>query len=435
MHDSLAIKVRFPPLHEKILVAVSGGLDSSVLLDLLAKKDYILGVAHVNFQLRGEQSDGDEDFVRELAAKYNKPFFVRRFETNNYATEKGLSIQMAARELRYTWFDELRNAEHYDYTVTAHHLNDNIETVLHHFIRGTGFTGLIGIPEYNDGLVRPLLTCTLAEIRIYAEKNKLKWREDSSNATDDYGRNFIRHQIVPKMKELNGSLEDTWLSTHERLIAAQELFNMGLDSLKTKYIRSESDCLIISKGLLDAVDHPAGILWEIIKPYGFNLSQCKDIAEAFAGQSGKTFLAGDKNRLTIDRDNLVVYMRQETPAMEMIGEEQTSAALGRVKMKIKVTDKPLVTLTPKIAVLDRRKVTFPLVWRPWKHGDFFYPSGMNHRKKLSDFLIDKKIPAHEKDTVTVVESAGSVIWIPGHRVDERFRATDETTSVLILELE
>jgi len=415
---------------KRILVAVSGGLDSVVLLDLLIKSRYTIAVAHANFQLRGVESDGDETFVKQLALSSKIPVYVQSFDTNNYAIEKGVSIQMAARDLRYAWFFDVLDREKFDLVATAHHLNDNLETSLINFVRGTGLQGFLGISKKNERIVRPLLIFHRKEIEAYARQRDLSWREDSSNAGDEYQRNFIRHQVVPRLKEINPTLEETYAQTIHRLYAAQELADLGLEGLKQKYVSERESQVRILKSLLKERRHPSGILWELIKDYGFNLVQCEEIVRASSGQPGKVFLA-PRVQLIIDRETLIISEYPEAWTEIGIEETQLEATLGAWSLSIgEHPDTGTINADPFTALLDKEKLTFPLKWRSWKEGDSFHPLGMDHRKKISDFLIDMKISGKDKGAVTVLESGGVVAWVVGYRIDDRFKITRETKSLI-----
>lgn len=419
-------------LQKKILVAVSGGLDSIVLLELLVKSGCSVGIAHVNFQLRGEESDQDEVFVIELASAYKVPVYVKRFETKNYAMTNGISIQMAARELRYDWFDELLNSEKYDCLATAHHLNDNLETVLINFTRGTGLTGLSGMQTENGKIIRPLLDFSRKQIEDFARSNQLIWREDSSNITDDYGRNFIRHQVIPKLKELNPSLEETFARNRERLSAAKELMDLGIHQIQQQYSFNENGQVKILKSLFEQFQQPA-ILWELIKEFGFKLEECEKIVEASKGHSGKRFLSPEY-QLVVDREALIITSHPVQWNPIRIEEDQGQALFGCWELNLSTEKGWKIDRDPFMALIDKDKLSYPLVWRLWKEGDYFFPLGMDNKKKVSDFLIDSKVSVSDKDHVTVLESAGAIIWVAGFRIDNRFKITEKTKSALVLRL-
>jgi tRNA(Ile)-lysidine synthase len=434
------METRLPDLLENlgcygktIIVGVSGGLDSVVLLQALSKTPCQLTVAHANFQLRGEESDQDEAFVKQLAENYRVPYYTRRFDTNNYATQQGLSIQMAARRLRYAWFEELRKMGPYDFVAVAHHLNDSLETALLNFTRGTGLDGLLGIPEKAERILRPLLGFTRSEIEAYAAKHGLTWREDSSNAGDDYKRNFLRHRVVPLLKELNPSLEETFARNAERLRGARELMDAELKRLQENFMRQQKDHVKIAKSLFTLFQFPASVLWELIKDFGFNFDQCREIVRASEGQPGKYFLSST-HQLVVDRESLILRELPEGRREVRIEEGMGEAVLGRWILKIKNTSEPKIDANQMVAALDKDKLQFPLAWRTWKSGDSFVPLGMDHQRKLSDFLVDKKVALTDKQQVTVLESGGEIAWVVGYRIDDRFKITDQTKTAVIFHL-
>ncbi len=413
---------------DRLLLAVSGGHDSMVMAHLFQSCSYSLSVAHVNFQLRGEDSDQDEQFVKDWCIQNKIPFFSQRVETNNYATENKLSIQMAARDLRYTWFNELLDQNGFQYLVTAHHLNDSIETVLINLARGTGLEGLTGISAKSGNLIRPLLFATRTDLENYAVQHEIAWREDSSNVSDDYQRNFIRHHIVPAFKKLNPSFEETIKETLSKIRSEFSLLENDLEVWKKENLFNENPIIKIKKRGLEFPDSPAR-LWHCIKDYGFRFSTCEDIVQALPGQSGKQFLT-HSHRLVVDRDFLELTPIDNNWTEVSIEQGQDSAMLGPWSIEMFKSDNTQPSGNLNEASLDLEKLSFPLVWRKWRAGDSFYPLGMTQRKKISDFLIDRKISLGEKDSVTVLESSGEIVWVAGHRIDNRFRLTDSTHSII-----
>jgi tRNA(Ile)-lysidine synthase len=417
---------------DKILLAVSGGMDSMVMLHLFRELGYHVGVAHCNFQLRGAESDEDESFVRRKCRQWDVAFYSHRFDTNNYASEKGLSTQMAARELRYTWFDELLRKEGFDHLATAHHLNDSIETVLLNLTKGTGIEGLMGIRVQNKKIIRPLLFATREEIEKYGAEEGIPWREDLSNQSDDYQRNFIRHQVVPKLKELNPSLEKTFQETIYKLQGASEIISVSVEEWKQKHQKIEGDKIILDKSGLGGAS-PL-MLWEVVKTYGFNFDQCGNIIKALGGQSGKRF-SSETHELIVDRENLIVIRHEENWMEVRFESDQQEVCLGNKKLTLEVTDyRGLLTADKNQATVDEGLIQSPLTWRRWRAGDFFFPLGMKNRKKISDFLIDEKISLADKDSLTVLECNGEIVWVVGHRLDDRFKVTDKTKRVIKISL-
>jgi tRNA(Ile)-lysidine synthase len=414
---------------DKILLAVSGGIDSMMLLDLFLSSGFKIFVAHVNFKLRGDESDKDENFVREKCLKYSIPFFTTSFNTEGYAQEKKLSIQMAARELRYAWFKELMTEYEFDCLATAHHLNDSIETALLNMIRGSGLEGWDGIAERNGKIIRPLLFATRTQIENYAADHQITWREDNSNSSDDYQRNFIRHRIMPLLAEVNPSLENSFANAMDKISSTIELADVGLSEWKQKFIKEKNQFLYISKQGLDSSMHPEGLLWNVTKNYGFNLDQCSQVVNSLNEQSGKVFYSPDYE-LVIDRSDLILSRRQDQLSEVLINESQTNASLGSASLQIETLAQASISNASNIALIDADKLKFPLVWRRWREGDYFYPLGMQHKKKISDFLIDQKLSLNEKKVTSLLCSGDDVVWVVGLRLDDRFKITSSTKKFL-----
>ena len=418
---------------DKILLAVSGGIDSMVMLHLFKESGFIIGVAHANFQLRDIDSENDEKFVKQICDKNAIPCFAKRFETETYAQSNHLSIQMAARELRYRWFEELLSEHHFDLVATAHHVNDSIETVLLNLARGSGFEGLDGIASKNGSTIRPLLWATRREIEQYANENKIAWREDRSNASEDYARNFIRHRVYPLLKELNPSLEKTAEESMDKISGAVELMERGIAQWKEKFEHRKGDHVHFDKKGFERFKNPEGVLWNLIKGFGFNLDQCRQIMTALPGQPGKLF-TNAPYELVIDRDHLIISKIQTGLTEALIQFGQREVSLGHFKIKIEWSEKAGFKNDPSLAVLDAAKLKFPLRWRKWKSGDSFCPLGMNHKKKLSDFLIDEKISLIDKEKTTVLESGDEIVWVVGLRLDDRYKVIETTTSTVRCQL-
>lgn len=405
---------------DSILLAISGGLDSMVMLSLFNQAGFNIGVAHANFKLRGEESDGDEAFVRSFCEAHKIPFFTTAFETNNYAVEKKISIQMAARELRYVWFRQLLKQHGYTKVATAHHLDDQAETIFLNMVKGEGLKGLTGMPINKRNVIRPMMFATREDLEHYARNTHLKWREDSSNKEDNYHRNFIRHQIFPRIHKINPGLNESLLRTSVKAKGEMLILKHGLDGLKKEYFDVREDGrVLIKKELFSEFPEPA-VCWRLLEEFGFSLDQSEDIFQSINGQTGKFFLS-KTHRLVVDRDELIVQ-----PLVTPSAEVQTLIPgvgifkLGNLKIECKISDEPFSS-NPNEAWLDYGKLSFPLVWRPWKEGDKFMPLGMSGFKKISDFLIDEKLSIPEKENVTVVESAGEIVWIVGIRIDNRLR--------------
>ena len=419
---------------DRIMLAVSGVLDSMAMLGLFRECTFNIAVAHCNFQLRDNESDEDERFVKEFCQHAGVVFFSKRFDTKNYAEDLGISIQMAARELRYEWFNELLELQKYHWLATAHHLNDNIETVLFRYTQGAGLDQLRGIPIKNEKIVRPLLFATRDQLVGYAKEKKIKWREDSSNATEDYHRNFIRHQVIPKLKEINPSLEETFTHSLEKANGAFELMQRGLGQLKDDLTTTDGNKFMIDKNLLMLLQNPAFVCYEWLRRYDFEWDRCRQLVRALAGQSGKTFHS-PTHQAVIDREYIIITPREEWQKEILIEDGQDKAALGPWVLTVCKGDGKKLLDCPEGASIDQARIKFPLIWRKWKQGDAFFPLGLGHRKKLSDYLVDEKVSMADKSVVTVLETGGEIVWVVGHRLDDRFKVTSRTKTVLEMRVE
>lgn len=415
---------------DKVLLAVSGGVDSMVLMHLFYQTKLPFAVAHCNFCLRGEASDADEALVRNNAKNLNLTFFNKSFDTRAYAEAHGVSIQMAARDLRYQWFQNLSVAEGYSLIATAHHLEDSFETVVHNLTRGTAISGLRGIKPKNGTVIRPLLDFTKEEIKQWALSNKLTWREDASNNETYYKRNFIRHQVTPRLKELNPDLLNTFRDTASRNAEVESFFLTQMEVLRGEAIRKTETLSYLAKS---QVSGPY-VLEHLLKPFGFNYHQCREMVAAFSEHSGRQFLS-KTHRLTVDRDDLVIDLREPTGIVEqLITADDEGLRIGSNTYSIRqsVSQPEKHELNERNALLDMDKLSFPLKVRGWQEGDQFQPLGMKGKKKLSDFMIDRKIPVNLKRHIRVIESAGEIVWVVGLRIDERFKVTPATKNIFSL---
>jgi tRNA(Ile)-lysidine synthase len=412
---------------DSILLAVSGGIDSMAMVHLFQEAGYNIGVAHCNFQLRGEESVGDELLVQTECKARGIPFFVRRFDTETYAWEQGLSIQMAARNLRYAWFEELLRDHSFKFIATGHHFDDSMETILLNLTKGTSVDGLAGIPVKNNNIIRPLLFATRAQVEKFAREKQVNWREDESNLTDDYQRNFVRHQIIPKLKELNPSLEHTWQYGLEKIQGDVDLLHHAFENWKTTFISQTNDRITIDKKGLKLFSASASVLWRYIKNYAFNFEQAREIIHALNGQSGKRFLSST-HLLVVDRDVLIITPHPQEWNAVQIENDHREVPLG--PWKLFFSNNRTISSSRMEASLDADELKFPLTWRKWKTGDSFQPLGMKHRKKLSDFLVDNKLSLADKNITTVLESDGEIVYVVGWRIDDRFKIKETTKRVL-----
>lgn len=439
------INTAFPFLKgKKLLLAISGGIDSVVLADLLIQNKQDIALAHCNFQLRGTDSDKDEAFVKDLAGKYNIPLFSVRFDTKKTAAERKVSTQVAARDLRYEWFEKIRKEHHYSFILTAHHADDNIETVLINLIRGTGLEGLTGIPERNKNILRPLLPFSREEIKSYAEEKSLKWREDLSNDEDKYTRNKIRHQILPVLKELNPGFNTTFQQTLSHLKGASAIVRESVNKVKCKiFHKTGTDTYELDIKKIKRLKNVKHYLYEMLKDYGF--TEWDDVFNLLYAQSGKQIFS-KTHRLIKDRDLLLLTgldSEEKLPPPEYtIASGQKKQELGgytlffsNVSVKDVKNEDIIENRSEKKIYLDKGKIKFPLSVRKWKEGDYFYPIGLQGKKKLSKFFKDEKLSVLDKENIWLLCDQNKIVWIIGERMDDRVKITEKTKEILIIDIE
>ncbi|MCX2763313.1 tRNA lysidine(34) synthetase TilS [Aquimarina muelleri] len=428
------IITNFPFLSgSKLLIACSGGLDSIVLVKLLDTLEIDFSVAHCNFKLRGKESDGDEKFIIKLAEKLHIPFFRIDFDTKKYAKEHKLSIQMAARDLRYDWFKKLATEHGFDYILTAHHADDNLETFLINLSRGTGIEGLTGIPEINEIFIRPLLPFSRTEILKFAKDNVLDWREDSSNSSIKYLRNNLRHEVVPNLKLVNPRFLSNFNTTIEYLKQSNEFIQGQISYLKKELFEtSDKGYIKISICKLGEFGNPRTNLYFLLKDYGFKA--WGDIEQIITAQSGKQVFS-ESHRLVKDRGYLLLTdIPEEISYREYsIPEEESMIMIpsGALKFKVVVgiSDTNLNTV-----YVDKEKLKYPLIVRKWKEGDYFYPLGMKGKKKLSKYFKDEKLSLLAKERVWLLCSGKEIIWIINYRADNRYKISPQTKQILKITL-
>jgi len=416
----------------KVLLTVSGGVDSMVMMRLFHRLGMNCSVAHCNFQLRGEESDGDEIFVREKAKDLNFPVFVTRFETMEYADENQLSVQMAARELRYTWFEKLAKVHHFNCIAVAHNRDDSMETFFINLGRGSGISGLTGIRAASGNIIRPLLFASRVEILEYAEKNVIKFREDSSNSSDKYLRNYIRHQVIPAFEEIFPKFRDTISHNIEKLTDANEIFQYAIRSIASTILSSNDKHVQISISSLLAAPAPKTVLFEMLRPYGFTSVLVDEIFHSLLGISGKKFFNG-MYTVVKDRDYLIVSKNHDVNPSKYYIEEGITYISEPLELEFQSFDRTpdfCIEKDNKLALLDFDKLSFPLIIRKWQQGDYFVPLGMKGMKKISDFFIDQKFSLTSKQNTWILTSGDQIVWIAGHRIDNRFKVTDETKRIL-----
>ena len=421
---------------DKILLAVSGGIDSMVMAHLFLRRNHKEGIAHCNFSLRGQESDKDEELVRQFAADNNIPFYTIRFETKAYAKRNKLSIQMAARELRYNWFEEIRGKNGFDSVAVAHNLNDNIETLLINLIRGTGLAGMAGIKPLNNNIIRPMLFATRQEIQTYCDKNKIVFREDKSNADTKYTRNKIRHQVIPVIKEINPSVELTLNETAERFSGFNEIVSDYISQLKEKIGEEKEHIISFNISLLKTHLHNKAVIFELFKPYGVANAKLNDLIRVIDGKTGGQIIT-DTHRIIKNRKEIVVseeaYMKETSYTISDINAFCIYPGISSAR-NVKITDTYEIPSDPHIACIDLQKISFPVLIRKWKPGDYFYPLGMKQKKKLSDYFIDNKYSRFDKETIFILESDGKIVWLIGDRIDDRFKITSSTKKGLLLKV-
>jgi len=421
--------------NQKVLLAVSGGIDSMVLLHLFEKSGFEYGIAHCNFQLRGDESDGDEQFVRDQVQQHGIPAYFETFETTEYAQVKGISIEMAARELRYEFFERIRSEHNYDYIATAHHQDDLVETFFLNLSRKTGIKGLSGIKDKKGSIIRPLLFAGREEIEQYASLNYIEYREDSTNSQVVYQRNFLRHKILPLFSELNPSFKKNMLASVENLREAEKVYANAIEGEKERIVKEDVENTVVSIPALQGSQYAKTILLEILSEFGFNPSVIDEVFASLDTLSGKQFFS-KTHRLVKDREDLFISeLKNEDERIYYI-EENDMELFSPLDIAIDTLDGSGFKIIKEkhIACIDMDEIQFPLLIRRWKQGDYFQPLGMTGFKKVSDFFIDQKMPIHEKENTWLLCSGKKIVWIMGHRLDNRFKVTSDTRRVLKIEI-
>ena len=415
----------------KILLAISGGIDSVCLADLLIRSGYNVEFAHCNFKLREEESDQDEIFVSDLANKNKIPFHHISFDTNHYALSNKLSIQMAARELRYEWFEKVRREISADYIAIAHNQNDNIETFFINLINGTGLKGLRAIQNKNNFIVRPLMFASRNQIEEYVKSKSLNFREDSSNKSKKYQRNKVRHDLMPLLKQINPSIENTIADEIEIIKNTYSIFKEQVDRVVKEISCQTDDGIKISKNKLIKLEPIDTYLYEILNVFGF--TDLKSIKNSILSNPGKQFFS-KSHRLLIDREFVFIEKIEDDFFKDILIDESTLILSSPLNISFKISSNDQMDKIKDTACFDYEKLVFPLVIRKWKSGDKFIPSGMKGFKKLSDYFIDNKINRLLKEKTLLICSNDDIIWVIGHRIDERYKATSKTKKMYIANL-
>jgi tRNA(Ile)-lysidine synthase len=438
---------------DKLLLAVSGGVDSVVLCELCKQAGYDFEIAHCNFQLRGEESERDEKFVRSLGEKYKVKVKVKKFDTEKFAEENKMSIQEAARSLRYEWFQELVNDQlstvndsesqihHSPFTihvVTAHHSDDNAETVLMNFCRGTGLHGLTGIPVSYGNIKRPLLIFTKNELVQFAKDNKLEFVEDSSNFSSKYTRNLFRNEIIPAISKVYPQVNESLNDNINRFKEIEKLYKIAAGDIKKKLVKVKGTEWHIPIKQLMAYNNRA-LIYEIIVDFGFHEKQIDEVIKLSESESGKYIDSPTFNyRLIKHRHWFIISPIQSAESGIIIiekGEKAVTFQDGKINIEDIETSNFKLQTSNSVACLDAKEINYPLILRKWKTGDYFYPLGMKKKKKLSRFFIDQKLSKTEKEKAWVIETNKKIIWVVGKRIDERFKVTEKTKSVLSIHYE
>ena len=422
---------------DRILLAVSGGIDSMVMCELFLKSNYKLGIAHANFSLRGKESDDDEKFVKKYAEKNNIPFFTQKFKTKNTATNKKESIQLTARKLRYEWLEKIREENNFDYITTAHHLNDNVETFIMNLSRGTGISGLHGILPKNDKIIRPLLFAAKEEIEQFATANKISYRNDSSNASDKYTRNYVRHHVIPPLTKIYPALIQNVGKTIDHLAQTETLVHNYIKQLQKEIFHEDENELVVKIKDLEQLSPLAIHLFELFKEIGINGDIVNNISVCITEKKyGKVFQL-PLHKIYIEKESLVVApITKKIQRLSTVSKIQKHKSVGESKFVFKtitVTKDFKIDKSPDIGLFDLEKLKFPLQIRNWQNGDSFIPFGMKGKKLVSDFLTDIKMPKNKKVNQLVILSGNDIIWLPGLRIDNRYAITGKSKIIYRIE--
>ncbi len=425
--------------NERILLAVSGGIDSIVMAKLFSMTSYEFAIAHVNFGLRGEESAADDVFVKKFAKTLKVPFYSIQFETKAFAEAEKISIQQAARMLRYQWFEEICVRENYQKIATAHHRLDQAETILLNLSRGTGIAGYHGIPIENGKIVRPMAFASQEQIFDAVVQYKLAWREDSSNQSTKYARNFIRHEVMPKLMELNPSIDKTMSENAQKVVDIEQWIEDEYIEWNKIHVKEDSEQLTIVQEINLNQSKERVLLSKFLQSKNFNFNQIENIFKSESEkQVGKLF-DSPTHQLNVDRKQWIIKLKdQQAFRPIIIQEEDEKVQVGKQNIQLyfeAYNENFELPNSSKIACLDADKIEFPLEIRKYQEGDWFCPLGMNQKKLISDFLTDKKVPLLKKQDTYLLLSNGSVVWVIGYRIDNRFKVTEKTEEVYVLEVE
>ncbi|NBL63927.1 tRNA lysidine(34) synthetase TilS [Flavobacterium sp. NST-5] len=420
----------FPYLQgKKLLIAASGGVDSMVLTHLFQQLNYEIYLAHCNFNLRGKESDEEQNFVENYAKENNLNLNLNSFDTKLYAKEHKLSIQVAARQLRYIWFYQILEENKLDFILTAHHLNDSLETFFINLSRGTGLNGLVGIPSQNDKIVRPLLNFSREEILEYAEKNSISWREDSSNASTKYVRNHFRHEVLPEITKVYPQFLEQFKDTLHHLQQAQSLVSDAAAMIYQQVVTEKNNQKFIRLFDLKRLPNYEAYLYQWLQPLGF--TAWNDIYDLIDAETGK-YVVSEKYRISKDRDFLIVEPIAESDTQEYYLPEDTNLQ-NPISLNLQLTHTWEISDNRNKIFVDKEKLKFPLIIRKWRKGDYFCPFGIHGSKKVSKFFRDEKFTLSEKENSWLLLSENQVVWIIGKAQDQRFKVNDSTKQIIQIE--
>lgn len=434
-HFSKLLKDRYRlKKNRKLILAVSGGVDSVVMCDLVHRAGFEFAIAHVNFLLRGDDSNKDEDFVKDLSKRYNVPFYSIRENADFKAKDWKMSIQMAARKIRYDYFNRLLDDFGYEYLLTAHHLNDSFETAILNFIKSGSYSAISGIPSINENVLRPLISFSRSEILNYAEKNGLTWREDQSNSSLKYQRNLLRHKIIPVANEINPSFLKTFSEGSDQLHLLKFYLEKQLEKAQNDWIHKEEDIIKIEIDHLRENPNDIFIFWEFLKSMNFNFKQFQEVVGSINSESGKRFLSG-KLLCVKDREHFIISANNMETEELLINDLKDPIRIGNKIITIDYLKEGIqIENNENIALVDAGMIEFPLKLRIWKEGDKFRPLGMKGEKKISDFLIDLKVPINLKRKQYVLLSGDDIMWVVGYRINNKYRITENTKQAIRFEV-
>lgn len=422
--------------NDQILVAVSGGIDSIAMLHLFVKSNYKIAIAHCNFQLRARESDEDEKFVQNLGRHYGIDVFTKRFDTKSYAENQKISIQMAARELRYEWFEQLMEENGFNILAMAQHADDQVETFFINLLRGSGLTGLRGMPLKRDRIIRPLLFARREEIITYVKKNSLFYREDSSNNEDTYLRNKIRLQLLPDLLKIDRNVIDAILESIGHLNESDRLLQFEINE-RYKIIFKENDgYLRVSKNDIEKLQPREIWMYYLLRKFNFNRDTTNKITNAICGtQTGKIFFSVTHEAVIDRNDVLIRPLKKVTDETYFINDDQDSIT---EPLNLRFENVPnnqafKINTDAQVAQVDKDKLNFPLILRKWQHGDRFRPIGLKGSKLLSDYFIDKKFSRFEKEEIWLLLSQNEIVWVIGYQIADAFKISEKTKNILCIE--